>query len=367
MLLDRGTVAFDRIFARIAAARRSIVLRCFNWRTDPTGIAMGEALLKAADRGVKVTIFKDRVGAFYEYSEASRQSFFHQDVDLKVRVQAFLVMAAYGRMGSMRQAPSPVAAALVAHANVVVEHSRRRFDHAKVFLFDDEALILGGMGIGEEDRYHTVDFMVEVPDAEAVARYHDRCAERAQFDPARSLDFLVNSRAARDKGPCPLREQRLEILRSAERRLTVEMAYFEETCFAEVLADAVQRGVEVTLVTSEMANVLGHVNRQRCDLLLRLTDSAPNLRVVLHPRMIHSKVIVVDGHIVELGSANFTRISHGTYDETDLYVRDDTFAAGVEAAVQEHAAQGRRVTGRVPFSRLYATVERLIMAHQARH
>ena len=50
-------------------------------------------------------------------------------------------------------------------------------------MFDDETVILGGMGIGDDFRHHNVDFMVEISGGQAAARLADRYEGRAAFDP----------------------------------------------------------------------------------------------------------------------------------------------------------------------------------------
>src|SRR5260221_3179050 len=116
-LLDGGVVAFERILRRIDEARRHVWMRCFDWRDDDTGQAIASALLRAADRGVAVTILKERMAMHYEYLEATRQSFFHKKIALSARLATWSLMAGYGCWGSLRQTASPLAAALASHAN----------------------------------------------------------------------------------------------------------------------------------------------------------------------------------------------------------------------------------------------------------
>src|SRR6185369_4159018 len=118
-----------------------ILVRSFNWRDDATGEMVARALLRAADRGVIVTILKDRVGMHYEYLEGSKQSFFHKSIGLRVRLQTWFLMAVYGQWGSLKQRPSEVAQAILQHPNITVHRDQKRFDHAKVYVFDDETVI----------------------------------------------------------------------------------------------------------------------------------------------------------------------------------------------------------------------------------
>jgi len=184
-LLAGGPLAFERILSRIDQARKSISLRCFEWRDDDTGRSMARALLAAAERGVVVTILKDRIGGYYEHLEATKQSFFHKTIDLHARVQLLFLMGFYNRWGSLRQKPSELATKLLAHPNVRFV-TEKRFDHAKLYQFDEETVILGGMGIGDDFRDVNVDFMVEISGGDAAERLAEPEAERP--DPDRLAD-----------------------------------------------------------------------------------------------------------------------------------------------------------------------------------
>src|SRR5262245_19663994 len=366
-LLSGGQVAFERILRRIDEARRRIDLRCFEWRDDETGESVARALLRAADRGVTVAILKDRVGMHYEYLEAFKQSFFHKQVAPLARMQSWFLMAVYGRWGSMRQKPSPLADQLLSHPNVTVRRDDKRFDHAKLYVFDGESVILGGMGIGDDFRWTNVDFMVEISGAEAVQRLADRYEGRAAFDPLRPFDYLLHSFRGNPPDGVSLAEQRLRIIRAARQRLTIEMAYLGERACTEALVDAVDRGVELTLLTAARANIIGDLNLATCAELLRRTGSPDHLRIVLHPRMVHGKAIVVDHQWVDIGSANFTPLSHGSYEEVNLYCRDRRFARQVEEAIERDARDGQPARLPLPYRRMYALVERGISRYHGRN
>lgn len=364
-LLATGEVAFERILRRIDEARRSVLVRSFNWRDDETGQTVARALLRAAERGVAVTILKDRVGMHYEYLEGSKQSFFHKRIELRVRLQTWFLMAVYGQWGSLKQRPSPLADALLNHRNVTVHRDEKRFDHAKVYVFDDQTVILGGMGIGDDSRLENVDFMVEVTGGDAAFRLNERHEGRVAFDPERRLDYLLHSFVANGDSEDTLAEQRLRLIRGAQSSLTIAMAYLGDRACARALLDAVNRGVRVTLLTSARANVLGDLNLRTCDDLLRRTRNAPNLRVFLHPRMVHGKAVVVDGARVDIGSANFTRLSHGGYEEVNLYSQNPVFARAVEAAIELSGQESQAARHPIPHRRVSALIERIISAYQA--
>jgi cardiolipin synthase A/B len=365
-VLGSGDTAFQAILERVRGAKSSVEIRAFLWRDDEAGNLLGEAVLAAADRGAQVTIHKDRIAAVYEYTGGNKQSFFHKRVDPIRGFQAWLLGAVYRAPGSFKQRPNALAERVVAHPKIVVEHNRKRFDHSKIYIIDDHYLALGSMGIGDNHRHDWIDVMVEVEGAAHIARLRERMAGLDEFDPSRGIDFLVHSREAHRKNSCPMISHRLALIDSAEHSLTVEMAYLSDRRFTAALARAVQRGVEVHLVTADQADVLANINRATCDALMRLTGAPDNLTIALVPRMVHSKVVVIDHRFCDIGSANFTPLSHGVYDEINLYVDDPAFARAVEAEIESHCEDSRLVESRLSYRKMYSGLERAIMAYQSR-
>jgi phosphatidylserine/phosphatidylglycerophosphate/cardiolipin synthase-like enzyme len=369
-LMSGGEAAFARILQRIEQAERSVLVRCFEWRDDETGQMIARALLAAADRGVEIKILTDRVGMAYEHLEATKQSFFHKKIGLIPRLQTWSLMTVYGRWGSLRQRPSPLADALLNHQMVTVNHHQKRFDHAKLYVFDDETVILGGMGIGDDFRHHNVDFMVEISVGGAAKRLADRYEGRAAFDPDRKFDFLLHSfkgsTHAKKGQRVALAKQRLALIASAQKRLTIEMAYFGDKACTAALVDAVKRGVQVTVLTAARANIIGDLNLWTCAQLLRRTGSPENLRIVLHPRMVHGKAVVGDGAWTDIGSTNFTSPSHGGYEEVDLFCRDAVFAKQVEDAIERDIRDGKLARLPIRYRRPYVVVERMLGSFHGR-
>jgi cardiolipin synthase len=363
-LLSNGEEAFARVLARIDGACRRVVIRAFNWRDDETGELVGRALLRAAERGVQVEIHKDRVGMHYEYFEGNKQSFFHKEIGLKARLSTWFLMASYARWGSLRQKASELADALLRHPNVSIAHEHDRYDHSKLYVFDDELVILGGMGIGDDFRLHNVDFMVEIAGPEAASRLADRDGGRAPFDPERSYDYLLRTHDCKDPGE--LARERLALIASTRRSLTIEMAYLGDPACTDAIVDAVKRGVAVTMLTAAKANVIGDLNLWTCAEILRRTGSPANLRIFLHPRMVHGKAIVGDGEWVDVGSTNFTALSHRAYEEVDVFSRDADLARAVEAAIERdiNGAQPARLP--LQYRPIYVVIERAMSWYQSR-
>ena len=66
--------------------------------------------------------------------------------------------------------------------------------------------------------------------------------------------------------------------------------------------------------------------------------------------MVHSKVVVIDHRWSDVGSANFTSLSHGVYDEINLYADSEPFARALEAEIESHCEDGRVADSRLTLS-----------------
>jgi phosphatidylserine/phosphatidylglycerophosphate/cardiolipin synthase-like enzyme len=82
--------------------------------------------------------------------------------------------------------------------------------------------------------------------------------------------------------------------------------------------------------------------------------------------MVHSKVVVIDHRWADVGSANFTALSHGVYDEINLYADCAPFAIALEDEIASHCVDGLVVDSRLRWRRMYSGLERAIVAYQSR-
>ncbi len=365
-VLGSGDRAFQEIVDRVRSAERSVEIRAFLWRDDEAGNQMGEAVLAAADRGAEVTIHKDKIAAVYEYTGGNKQSFFHKRVDPIRGFQAWFLGAVYRAPGSFKQRPNALSERILEHPNIDVQHHRKRFDHSKVYIVDDRYLILGSMGIGDNHRHEWFDVMVEVEGAEHVARLRERMVGHDEFDPSRGVDFLVHSREAHRKKTCPMISHRLALIdrrgsHSPSRWRTSAIAGSRRRSRAPCSAASTSSWSPRSRPTCS-----ANINRATCDTLMRLTGAPENLTIVLLPRMVHSKVVVIDHRFGDVGSANFTSLSHGVYDEINLYADTAPFALALEAEIARHCADGRVVDQRLSYRRMYSGLERAIIAYQSR-
>ena len=89
LLLTDGREAFPEILSCIENAKKYVRINMFIWRDDKIGNRMAEAVLSAAERGVKVEISVDRYGVLLEKSEECKRSFFHKTQSFSEKIIEF--------------------------------------------------------------------------------------------------------------------------------------------------------------------------------------------------------------------------------------------------------------------------------------
>ena len=123
----------DALVARILlaeAAERSLDVQYYIWRDDLTGRLFTHALLRAADRGVRVRVLVDDVG-----TKANDDLMLSLDAHPNIEIRLF----------------NPVASRTFRGLGLLSDFSRtNRRMHNKAFVADNQRAIVGGRNIGDE-------------------------------------------------------------------------------------------------------------------------------------------------------------------------------------------------------------------------
>ena len=130
LLMPRGQDAFLARLALAELAERSLDVQYYIWHNDQTGQLLAAALLRAADRGVRVRMLIDDVG-----SAANDTSLLLLDGHPNVEVRLF----------------NPLASRSARMLGMMFDFSRtNRRMHNKSFTADNHFTIIGGRNIGDE-------------------------------------------------------------------------------------------------------------------------------------------------------------------------------------------------------------------------
>lgn len=346
-LLHNGTVAFPALIRRIKEAESSIQIKMFVWRDDAIGNELLRQLKDAADRGVRITIWKDRFAEVLEKGEENKQSLFHKPFRFSTLLGAMILDFAYpmNKPRGYRQKPNPLLETFLSHENVVVHKDADLKDHTKFFIFDDRTVIFGGINV--EDKEYTEDYLHR--------RYHDYMIEttseafvetlRARVFDGALDDGADPSLALNRQGVFEIPSSMRTMFRTAKERIIVTMAYFGAKDAFEGLCEAASRGVKIDILTSKRANLQPDYNRKFLQELYALYPEQVTIR--LSEDMIHAKAVLADDTL-SIGSANLNNRGYQYLGELNLVTRDKDLigqylasreAEAIRAAVVRDAAQ----------------------------
>ncbi|MFH2218675.1 MAG: phosphatidylserine/phosphatidylglycerophosphate/cardiolipin synthase family protein [Pseudomonadota bacterium] len=313
-LLVDGKEAFREILRAIDAARSSIHVQTYIWKDDDIGRQVVAKLKAAADRGVKIIVRKDALGTAFELFDMLK-----------------------GR-------PSPVftKSGLRNYRNIDVKVDVfAETDHSKYFIVDQKEVIFGGMNIADE--YHTQwhDYMVLIRSARWTAAFENKVLKGLPWpEPA---PFLI---ALNDRNATEIQTALIEMIKNATESVTIEHAYFSDDKIIEAVKEAAESGIRVRILLPRKPDTHHYANMVTINKLLQ-SGYRTVPRVFLYPRMMHAKVVLTDGKIAAIGSANLTPRSMKTSREVTLFAHgnpDDAFIRELRDRIDADTAESEEVT-----------------------
>ncbi len=332
-IFQDGDEAYPAMLAAIAAARHSIGMASFIWRTDESGTRFIEALAAAKARGVDVRVIVDGIGGNWALS------------------QAYHALRRHGvPCGRFLHSPLPWRMPLV-----------NLRSHKKILVVDGTVGFTGGINIADENvlathpRHPVQDthFRVEGP---VVAQLVDAFADDWAFVMGEEIGERW-FRPTEPRGHAKARvvtsgpDQDLEkiefcvmqAIACARTSVYVMTPYFlPDERLLTALSLAAMRGVAVHVVMPRRSNhrFVDWAARQNIGTLLK-----DGVNVWLGPPPFrHSKIMVVDGEWSLIGSANWDMRSLRLNFELCMEVYDAAFAQTLQHFVTTH--RGEPLTNR---------------------
>ena len=328
-----GARAYPAMVAAIDAAERSITFCTYLFDHGRAGDAFVDALVRAHDRGVKVRVLIDGVGARYRWPPVHRR-----------------LRRAGVRTGLFLQRLTPGFLPFVNLRN-----------HRKVLVVDGRLGFTGGMNVrddflsmGGAAPFMDLHARVEGP---VVAHLQSTFAEDWLFTTGEVLEGerffppipsagTVVARGVAD-GPDEdfetIRWLLLGALATAERRVRIVTPYFlPDSALVTALNVAALRGVDIGIVVPERGN-LPLVQWAQTSQLWQVLDRGCRVWST-PPPFDHTKAMVVDGVWSLLGSANWDPRSLRLNFELDVECYDPELAARAEALAEARIARAHEVT-----------------------
>ena len=234
--------------------------------------------------------------------------------------------------------------------------------HRKLLVVDGSVAFTGGAGVADKwlghaeskDHWRDTQFRVTGPAVATLeAAFFENWSEAGGdpapfFDPPQSAkggdspSISVWSNAS--EGTNDVKLMFLFAIAGAQRTIDIQSPYFlPDASFRRSLAEARQRGVRIRVLTdgdiTDTTSVKS-ASRAQYDALLAAGDQIFEFQ----PTMMHSKVMVIDGLLSLVGTANFDNRSFELNDEVAIAVSDSELAARLTNAFEHDLVRSKALT-----------------------
>lgn len=333
-VLRNGDEIFPALFDAIDAADHTIDFLTFVYWEGKVGTHLAESLAKRATAGVRVRVLLDSYGArFIDTTSIGLME------DAGVQLRWFRPMKKL-RVGQ-------------------INHRT----HRKLLIVDEDTAFTGGVGIADEwqgDARHAGEwrdthFRVQGPAVDGLrAAFLDNWIEtdlhifedgvdRFPDQQQRGTAVVQCIRGASETGGSDAATMFRSLLQLAEDRVRLTTAYFvpDEDLIDRICAAANRE------VTVEILLPGPHADKRIVQLVSeaayeRLLDCGVHLWN-FQPSMLHAKVMTVDGHVANVGSANLNSRSMVLDEEINLVVLDDAVVATLDGHFEEDLERSVRL------------------------
>jgi cardiolipin synthase len=344
-LLRSGVALFPAMIDAVNRAQQEVLLETYIFAFEGAGADVGQALVRAAQRGVRVCVVVDGVGTGALPTDWAQR---FVSAGVQCRVYSPLVGAGFW----------------------LPNHWRRL--HRKLCVIDSQLAFCGGINILDDFIDPNVPGDLQLPRLDyavslrgpLVHKMHDAMTQLwSRIEAVRELrsqdiaGALEAWRSAEQDLELPTRGTVQLVLRDNVRHRTqIERAYrkaigaahhevvvasayfFPGLRLRRALVLAARRGVRVRLLLQGKYEyfVPYRASRQLYGKLL-----AAGVEIYeYHASVLHAKVAVVDGHWATVGSSNLDPFSLLLAREANVVVREPTFAQALQASLSEAIATG---------------------------
>ena len=332
--LQNGDEIFPAILEAVASAQKTITLETYIYWSGDIGAQLAAALSERAKAGVKVHVLVDWAGS-HKLDGALVEQMERAGVD----VHHYRPLAWYhlGRINNRT--------------------------HRKLLVVDGRVGFTGGVGIADKwsghaqdpDHWRDVHFRIRGP---AVAQLQTAFNDNWMKTTGRVLngpDYFPELQAegstpahlflaSASGGSESMQLMYLLAITAATERIDLCAAYFvPDPLLAKALLDARARGVAIRVLLPGEHTDSESVRAASRGSWGPLLEAGIEISQ-FEPTMLHSKVIIVDGFLVSVGSTNFDPRSFHINDEASLNVYDPEFAAQMTRVFEADLQRSKRYT-----------------------
>ncbi len=326
-LLRSGHEFFDALENLVDSAVHDIHFQTYIFEEDETGERIARALIRAANRGVKIFLLLDAYG-----SANLSDSFLNRIKNAGIEFRLFGKLFRNGTF-----------------------HIGRRL-HRKVVVADEFTSIVSGINIS--NNYNNLpgsttwlDFGVLVKGEVSKKLYlicrqswlkirFKRLSKKPELFPTKFLDEFSSSVKIRVRqndrkiGKNQVARSYYQQIRQATESITIVGGYFlPGTRAKRLLRKASDRGVRIKLIVAENSDV--GIMR---NAMLYLYDWLLRNHILIYeyrPSNVHGKLIIADKKLISIGSCDMNTLSTYSNIELNLDIDDHTIAASLNADLEK--------------------------------
>lgn len=313
--VNNGKV-FDAATAEIKKAKKSIHIVSFIWSDSETSRRLSAAIAERARKGVACRIIVDAVGSM--------------------------------SFGERETAPLEDAGCSVQKFRPVPGQDDLARNHRKIFVIDGRVGITGGFGIDDkwrgrgksDDQWRDTNVLVRGPAVAAMQQafaenWQEAASELLPPDAFPKLEKAGTTAAAfvasTESGVVTKGDRLTQLLiAAAHKRVWIANAYFiPSEPILQLLERKSREGVDVRILAAGEktdTHVYLGPQRERMDRLI----AAGARGFEYQPSMMHSKTMLVDDTLVQVGSSNLDALSLNKMDEGVLVADDEKLAKELE-------------------------------------
>jgi cardiolipin synthase len=334
-LLVNGSPKYDAVIEDINAAQHHVHLEYYIYAGDRTGTLVRDSLAAALARGVKVRLLLDGAGSF-----GTKDEFLQPLLDAGAELAIFHPV--------LRGVPN-------------LRPLLNFRSHRKIAVIDGRIGFTGGINVtdDENDRLNPDNYFRDLHtriEGEAVAWMQRIFLEDWHYASGR-MPVGADLFPPQPTGKCavqmipsgpdnsfePIHRACLAGIYSGATRVWLSTPYFVPTSAAlYALGSAAMRGLDVRIMIPRRSDskLVDMAARSYYDPLIK----AGVRMFEYQPRMLHSKVLIVDDAFAILGSANFDNRSFRTNFEMSIAVHEHGIVTSLEAVWNEDQGNSVEVT-----------------------
>lgn len=333
-LMADSNAMIDRLVRDIDEAKEHVHLLFYIWLPDNNGLKIVDALMRAADRGVKCRAMADNVGSATIVKSRHWQNM--KDGGVQLAIVLPILIAFSGRIDLRNHRKIVVIDGDITYCGSQNCADAEFLPKPKYAPWVDSVLRLEGPIARQNQHLFISDWMTATDEDITELLHLPTTALKSGFTAQVIGTGPTNRHMA-------MSQMFVALIASARKELVITTPYFvPNEPIQSSLQAAAYRGVEVTIIlpAKNDSKIVQGTSRSYYQELL----NAGVKIFEYHPGLLHAKTLTIDGEFSMIGSANIDRRSFDLNYENNMLIYDPKTTTDIIKRQQQYISQSGRVT-----------------------